>query len=161
MNETVVSELAHLFAKEQAAVDKLKQTLERESLALSARELDTIKQCAQDKRQDLEALSTQVQTRLQFLSTQGIEVSESEFEQQMNALVSPNTPELLSQWNQLKQDFGALQQHNDKNGLIIQHSQARNRALMNILHGEINQPNLYGKGGSTTQQTSKQNLGEA
>ncbi|MEH6347955.1 MAG: flagellar protein FlgN [Bermanella sp.] len=161
MSETLVVELAEILSQEQATVDQLKQVLQQESVALSHHDIKTIESSASHKKRLLNAFSKQVNVRLRFLSTQKQEASEQGMTQLLSILPEDHQAPLKEQWQVLKQDFQALLKENERNGLIIHHSQLRTRNLLNILHGNKNQPNLYNESGAAQGHLNSKTLGEA
>ncbi len=161
MAEEVASELALMLSQEQSTVDQLKQVLKQESVALAQRNIQDIESSASIKSKLLKTFSKQVQARLRYLSTQKLEASETGLLQLLDTLNIASKETIEQQWSKLKQDFQFLQKQNELNGLVIQNSQARNRSLLNILHGNKNQPNLYNESGAAQAQANSQSLGEA
>ncbi|MEY8247127.1 MAG: flagellar protein FlgN [Bermanella sp.] len=158
---TVAGELTQMLSAEQATVDQLKQVLEQESRALSQHDIKAIESCASIKSKLLKTFSKQVQARLRYLATQKLAASESGLFELLGSLDKPLQASIKQQWQILKKDFNTLLQQNETNGAVIQHSRTRNRSLLNILHGNKNQPNLYNESGATQTQANSHTLGEA
>ncbi len=160
-SQEVAHELAQMLTQEQSTVDQLKQVLQQESDALSQQDIIVIESSASIKSKLLKTFSQQVQARLRYLSTQQLAASEDGLYDLLNTLEDELQSAIKQQWQVLKKDFKDLLQQNERNGSVIQHSQARNRSLLNILHGNKNQPNLYNESGSTQTQLNSHSLGEA
>lgn len=161
MSADVTQELVRLFNDEQSTLDQLKQALEDESSALLKHDIKAIEHSAQQKHALLGQFQQQVQSRLQYLSSQQYSPSEQGLSDFINDLSGQETQTLSQQWDAIRQDFKALMTQNERNGVIIQHSRHRNRQLLNILHGNKNEPNLYNESGSTKQGHLGHRLGEA
>ncbi len=161
MSHTVATELALLLSQEQSLMDQLKLTLKDELEALAKHDIKSIESSASVKSKLLKAFSKQVNARLRYLSTQKLEASEAGMNELLHSLNLDVKPGIEQQWDILKKDFKSLLQQNETNGSIIQHSQARNRSLLNILHGNKNQPNLYNESGSAQTSVNSHILGEA
>lgn len=161
MSDTLVVKLAEILSQEQSTVDQLKQVLKQESVALSHHDIKTIESSASHKKRLLNTFSKQVNTRLRFLSTQKHEASELGLSQLLASLPGDHQEPLTQQWQKLKEDFQILLRENERNGLIIHHSQLRNRNLLNILHGNKNQPNLYNESGTAQGHLNSKTIGEA
>ncbi len=159
--QMVASELAQMLSEEQSTVDQLKQVLKQESVALTQHDIRAIESSASLKSKLLKAFSKQVQSRLRYLSTQKLEASETGLFDLLKTLDNELKTTIKQQWLTLKKDFNTLLQQNETNGAVIQHSQARNRSLLNILHGNKNQPNLYNESGSAQAPANSHILGEA
>jgi len=157
----VANELAQMLSEEQSTVDQLKQVLKQESVALTQHDIKAIETSASVKSKLLKAFSKQVQARLRYLSTQKLDASESGLFDLLNSLDTPQQASIKQQWLILKKDFKSLLLQNETNGAVIQHSQARNRSLLNILHGNKNQPNLYNESGAAQAPANSHILGEA
>ncbi len=157
----VANELAQMLSEEQSTVDQLKQVLKQESVALTQHDIKAIETSASVKSKLLKSFSKQVQARLRYLSTQKLDASESGLFDLLNSLDTPQQASIKQQWLTLKKDFKSLLLQNETNGAVIQHSQARNRSLLNILHGNKNQPNLYNESGAAQTQANSHILGEA
>jgi flagellar biosynthesis/type III secretory pathway chaperone len=102
---------------------------------------------------------------LGYLSAHGFESSEQGFESYI-ASIAPDQDslyyiELNKRFQQLKLEFATVIKQNEKNGIVIHHSRNRTRALLNILHGHKNQPNLYNQSGSDKGNRQRHSLGEA
>jgi len=161
MNECVVDDLATLIDQEHAIVTELLTVLEQESHALMHNDIRAIESTAQSKKQLLDRFQTQVQHRLDFLSTRQMEPSEQGFKDFLHTLVEQSNHPIHEQWGNLRQDFADLIKKNEENGIVIHHSQHRARSLLNILHGKENQPNLYNESGAAKGQGQRHRLGEA
>jgi len=161
MSDTLVVKLAEILSQEQSTVEQLKQVLQQESVALSHHDIKTIESSASHKKKLLNTFSKQVNARLRFLSTQKLEASEQGLTQLLSTLPVNHQEPLTLQWQKLKEDFQSLLRDNDRNGLIIHHSQLRNRNLLNILHGNKNQPNLYNESGTAQGSLNSSSIGEA
>jgi|GEM_PF-1777384 len=160
-SHAVANELAQMLSVEQTTVDQLKQVLKQESDALTQHDIKAIESSASVKSKLLKAFSKQVQARLRYLSTQKLDASESGLFDLLNSLDTQLQASIKQQWLTLKKDFNSLLLQNETNGAVIQHSQARNRSLLNILHGNKNQPNLYNESGAAQTQANSHILGEA
>jgi flagellar biosynthesis/type III secretory pathway chaperone len=161
MSQTVATELAHLLTQEQTLVDQLNLTLKEEFEALAKHDIKSIESSASVKSKLLKAFSKQVQSRLRSLSTQKLEASETGMNALLQSLDLDVKPAIELQWQTLKKDFKSLLLQNETNGTVIQHSQVRTRSLLNILHGNKNQPNLYNESGSAQTPANSHILGEA
>ena len=161
MTEPLERELAAMLAKEQSALNTLMKTLEDEQLALKDRNLDSMRQTAQNKQQHLTQFNNLVQDRLSYLSTHDQDASESGFESLLDLMPHGAKTALTTQWQQLKTDFEQAISLNEKNGQLIHNSQARNRTLLSILQGQRNQPNLYNQKGSSKGATNRHEIGKA
>jgi flagellar biosynthesis/type III secretory pathway chaperone len=161
MSDTLVVKLAEILSQEQSTVDQLKQVLQQESVALSHHDIKTIESSASHKKRLLNTFSKQVNARLRFLSTQKHEASEQGLSLLLSTLPEDTQAPLTKQWKKLKEDFQTLLRENERNGLIIHHSQLRNRNLLNILHGNKNQPNLYNESGAAQGHLNSKTIGEA
>lgn len=158
MTDTVVDELTALLANEQTTVKALLEILDQESEALLRHDISAIEKLAQSKKHLLPKFQQQVQARLDYLSTHQYETTESGFEQFLSSL---NNPSLDEQWLTIKDGFRSVITQNEKNGIIINHSRQKNRSLMNILHGNKNEPNLYNAEGASKSSHARYRLGEA
>jgi flagellar biosynthesis/type III secretory pathway chaperone len=161
MSQTVATELAYLLIQEQTLVDQLNLTLKEEFEALANHDIKSIESSASVKSKLLKAFSKQVQSRLRSLSTQKLEASETGMNELLKSLDLDVKPAIELQWQTLKKDFKSLLLQNETNGTVIQHSQVRTRSLLNILHGNKNQPNLYNESGSAQTPANSHILGEA
>lgn len=161
MNECVVNDLAVMIDQEHAIVTELLNVLEQESKALLHNDIHTIESTALSKKQLLGRFQSQVQHRLDFLSTRQWEPTEQGFKDFLQTLVEPTDHPIHEQWANLRQDFANLIKKNEENGIVIHHSQHRARSLLNILHGKENQPNLYNESGAAKGHGQRHRLGEA
>jgi flagellar biosynthesis/type III secretory pathway chaperone len=161
MSHATVDELATLLAKEQTTLDQLRAVLSKESDALLKNDINAVEGSAQHKKSLLARFKKQVQIRLDYLSAHGFESSEQGFESLINTLTPDPTSLLHTQWRELKTEFEAVIKQNEENGIVIHHSRNRTRALLNILHGNKNQPNLYNESGSDKGNRQRHTLGEA
>ena len=161
MSDSLVDTLAEILSQEQSTVDQLKQVLQQESVALGHHDIKTIESSASHKKRLLNTFSKQVNARLRFLSTQKQEPSEQGLILLLATFPEDRQDALTAQWQTLKQDFKTLLRDNERNGLIIHHTQLRNRNLLNILHGNKNQPNLYNESGTAQGHLNSKTLGEA
>ena len=161
MSATLASELIELLTLEQSTLDQLKQVLQQESDALVGHDIGAIEHSAQDKHTLLGKFQQQVQSRLQYLSSQQYTPSEQGLSDLISTLPDEHNHTLMQQWNDIKAEFKSLMAQNERNGIVIQHSRQRNRALLNILHGNKNEPNLYNQSGSTKKSDHRHRLGEA
>jgi flagellar biosynthesis/type III secretory pathway chaperone len=171
MSNPAVDELVVMLANEQATLDQLRQVLNAESEALLQNDINAVEGSAQHKKFLLARFQKAVQIRLDTLSAHGFESSEQGFESYAASL-TPNQDrsekielnahlQLLGQWKTLKLAFSEVIKQNEQNGIVIHHSQNRTRALLNILHGHKNQPNLYNQSGSDKSKRQGHRLGEA
>ena len=161
MSDSVADTLSALLANEKSTVDRLLTELDRESKALSAHDIKKIEHAAIKKKQLLDTFASQVSTRMQYISTQGLPASESGLATLIETLNPAHHTPLMVQWQALKLAFAQVQNLNERNGIVIHHSQHRTKALLNILHGNKNEPNLYNQTGSANQQKQRHTLGEA
>jgi flagellar biosynthesis/type III secretory pathway chaperone len=161
MSNPTVDELITLLVNEQTTLDQLRMVLNKESDALLQNDINAVEGSAQHKKSLLARFKKQVQSRLDYLSAHGFESSEQGFDTLINTLSPDQTSPLHSQWLQLKSEFQAVIKQNEENGIVIHHSRNRTRALLNILHGNKNQPNLYNESGSDKGKRQRHSLGEA
>lgn len=161
MSVPALSELNTLFSNEQSTLKELQAILEAESSALLDRDMLAIEGTAQRKVVALNAYQKQVNARLSFLLEHEFEGSESGLLALISSYPSDTQIELSAQWQTLKQGFEDVIIQNERNGIVIYHSQLRNRNLLNILHGSKNEPNLYNGSGAAKGQRQRQSLGEA
>lgn len=166
MSNASVDELLLILTNEQATLDKLRQILNKESEALLHNDINAVEDSAKQKKSLLVRFQKQVQIRLDYLSTHGYESTEQGFETLLNATSDPILLEqqacpLNNLWQQLKSEFHDVMKQNEINGIIIHHSRHRTRELLNILHGNKNQPNLYNESGSDKGTRQRHSLGEA
>lgn len=156
-----ISELSVLFQQEQSTLEHLQAVLEDESKALLDRNILAIEGTAQVKVSALKAYQEQVNARLSFLLEHNYDGSESGLLSLMTHFPAPEQTVLKKQWQLLKQGFEDVIAQNERNGIVIFHSQQRNRNLLNILHGSQNEPNLYNGSGAAKGHSQRQRLGEA
>ncbi len=161
MSVPALSELNALFENEQSTLQQLQAVLEAESSALLDRDLFAIEGTAQHKITALKAYQDQVNARLSFLLEHEFEGSEHGLLDLISSYPNDSHSELTAQWQILKQGFEDVIIQNERNGIVIYHSQLRNRNLLNILHRSKNQPNLYNGSGAAKGQSQRQSLGEA
>lgn len=161
MSDSVADTLTALLVNEQSTVDRLLTELDHESKALSAHDIKKIEHAAIKKKQLLDTFAHQVTARMQYISTQGFAASEAGFDTLLMSLPTSQYAPLMEQWQTLKLAFAGVQSLNERNGIVIHHSQQRTKALLNILHGNKNEPNLYNQTGSANQQKQRHTLGEA
>lgn len=161
MSATVASELIALLTSEQSTLDQLKQVLQKESDALMEQDIHGIEHSAQDKHSLLSKFQQQVSSRLKYLSSQQYSPSEQGLSDFIASLPNQQNQDLQQQWEVIKEDFKELMSQNDRNGIIIQHRRQRTGALLNILHGNKNEPNLYNQSGSAKKSKQRHRLGEA
>jgi flagellar biosynthesis/type III secretory pathway chaperone len=165
MSNPAADKLVETLTKELATLDQLRQVLNTESDALLKNDINAVEGSAHHKKSLLARFQKQVQTRLDYLSAHGFESSEQGFESYI-ASIAPDQDsseyiELNTRFKQLKSEFSAVIKINEKNGIVIHHSRNRTRALLNILHGHKNQPNLYNESGSDKGNRQRHSLGEA
>lgn len=160
MEISVVQQLSSMLTAEQNAVNKLSEVLSAERHALSQRDLNQLRETAQAKKLALESLHHTVQQRLHFLSSQSLDASEQGFQSIVASLPHQARIALNSQWQNLKTSFTALQENNQQNGQVIHQSRARTQAMLKILRGQINQPNLYNQTGAAQAQSDKHPIGK-
>ncbi|MFT6154974.1 MAG: flagella synthesis protein FlgN [Crocinitomicaceae bacterium] len=165
MSNPAADEMVELLTRELATLDQLKQVLDNESDALLKNDINAVEGSAHHKKSLLARFQKQVQARLGYLSAHGFESSEQGFESYI-ASIAPDQDslyyiELNKRFQQLKLEFATVIKQNEKNGIVIHHSRNRTRALLNILHGHKNQPNLYNQSGSDKGNRQRHSLGEA
>jgi len=156
-----LSELTALFEREQSTLLSLQGVLEDESSALLNKDILAIEGTASQKVSALKAYQEQVNARLSFLKQHKYDGTEQGLLALIYEYPEHLQSELISQWLQLKQGFEKVIELNERNGIVIYHSQQRNRNLLNILHGSQNEPNLYNGSGTAKGQSQRQRLGEA
>jgi flagellar biosynthesis/type III secretory pathway chaperone len=165
MSNPAADEMVEILTKELATLDQLGQVLNNESDALLKNDINAVEGSAHHKKSLLARFQKQVQARLGYLSAHGFESSEQGFESYIASTApdhdSPQYIKLNKQFQQLKLGFAEVIKLNDKNGIVIHHSRNRTRALLNILHGHKNQPNLYNENGSDKGNRQRHSLGEA
>lgn len=161
MSNPAVDDLVNILTNEQATLDQLRSVLDKESEALLQNDINAVEGSAQEKKSLLARFQNQVQVRLDYLSAHGFESTETGFDSLLSSISNLSDSPLHSQWQQLKNDFHALIKQNEKNGIVIHHSRNRTRALLNILHGHKNQPNLYNESGNDKGSRQRHSLGEA
>lgn len=161
MSVPALSELSTLFSNEHSTLQQLQSVLEAESSALLDRDMLAIEGTAQQKVTALNAYQKQVNARLSFLLEHKFEGSEQGLLTLISSYPSDTQNPLIDQWHTLKQGFEDVIMQNERNGIVIFHSQLRNRNLLNILHGSKNEPNLYNGSGAAKGQSQRQSLGEA
>lgn len=161
MSDSVADTLTLLLADEQSTVSVLLAELDLESKALSQHDIKKIEQAAIHKKRLLTTFANQVTARMHYISTQDCAASELGLLALIDRLDHPFQANLTEQWFHLKLAFNAVQTLNERNGIVINHSQQRTKALLNILHGNKNEPNLYNQTGSANQQKQRHTLGEA
>ena len=161
MSNPAVDELVKILTNEQATLDQLRSVLDKESEALLQNDINAIEGSAQHKKTLLAQFQKQVQVRLDYLSAHGFETSEQGFESLIKSITPNQDAPIYQQWHQLKSEFNALIKQNEENGIVIHHSRNRTRALLNILHGHKNQPNLYNESGTDKGSRQRHSLGEA
>ncbi|GAA6134894.1 hypothetical protein NBRC116188_16840 [Oceaniserpentilla sp. 4NH20-0058] len=154
-------ELNALFTREQSTLNTLQVVLEEESSALLNRDMLAIDGIAQKKVTALHAYQEQVNARLSFLLSHDFEGSEAGLCSLISQYDEQEQTELNEQWQLLKLGFEGVIAQNEQNGIVIYHSQLRNRNLLNILHGCKNEPNLYNGSGAAKGRIHSQSLGEA
>lgn len=154
-------ELNALLTCEQSTLSALQVVLEEESSALLNRDMLAIDGTAQKKVSALHAYQVQVNARLSFLLTHDYEGSEAGLCSLISQYDEQEQTALIEQWQHLKHGFEDVIAQNERNGIVIYHSQLRNRNLLNILHGCKNEPNLYNGSGAAKGQNHSQSLGEA
>jgi flagellar biosynthesis/type III secretory pathway chaperone len=157
MSNPAADEMVELLTRELATLDQLKQVLDNESDALLKNDINAVEGSAHHKKSLLARFQKQVQARF--------ESSEQGFESYI-ASIAPDQDslyyiELNKRFQQLKLEFATVIKQNEKNGIVIHHSRNRTRALLNILHGHKNQPNLYNQSGSDKGNRQRHSLGEA
>lgn len=160
MDISVVQQLSSMLAAEQDAINRLSDILNAESQALSQRNLEELRSTAQAKKLALQTLHDTVQQRLTFLASQAIDASEHGFQAILTTLPHQARVSLNTQWQTLKSSFETLQQNNQQNGQIIHQSRARTQAMLKILRGQINQPNLYNQAGAAQALSDKHPIGK-
>jgi flagellar biosynthesis/type III secretory pathway chaperone len=161
MSVPALSELSALFANEQSTLQQLRSVLEAESSTLLDRDMLAIEGTAQQKIKALNDYQKQVNARLSFLLEHEFEGSEQGLLTLVSSFPNDTQDQLIDQWHTLKQGFEDVIMQNERNGIVIFHSQLRNRNLLNILHGSKNEPNLYNGSGAAKGQSQRQSLGEA
>ena len=161
MSNPAVDELVTILTNEQTTLDQLRSVLNKESEALLQNDINAVEGSVQHKKSLLARFQKQVQVRLDYLSAHGFESSEQGFESFISSICPDPASPLISQWKQLQSDFHDVIKQNEENGIVIHHSQNRTRALLNILHGNKNQPNLYNESGSDKGNRQRHSLGEA
>mgnify|MGYP000609608419 CR=1 FL=1 len=161
MSNIVATALEVILSNEQSTIDRLKEILDKESHALVQNDIDSVEDNAKRKKSLLTQFQNQVQIRLDYLSAHDFEASEQGLDQLLVSLNSPKESPIHSQWLKIKTDFHSLIKQNEQNGIVIHHSRHRARALLNILHGGKNQPNLYNESGSAKGSRQHHRLGEA
>lgn len=161
MSNPAVEELVTLLTNENTTLVQLRKVLDKESDALLHNDINAVEGSAVEKKSLLARFEKQVLKRLDYLSAQGFESSEQGFDAYLHSLSLSTDHELPSLWSQLKSDFHAVIKQNEQNGIVIHHSQNRTRELLNILHGNKNQPNLYNDKGTDKGNRHRRSLGEA
>ena len=161
MSQPTVDELVTILTNENTTLVQLKAVLNKESDALLKNDINAVEGSALEKKSLLARFEKQVQIRLDCLSAHGFESSEQGFNAYIHSLSIDLESPLLSLWHQLKDTFKTVIKQNEQNGIIIHHSRNRTRALLNILHDNKNQPNLYNESGTDKGSRQRHSLGEA
>jgi len=161
MSVPEISELSALFADEQSKLDALQTVLEDESAALLNQDILAIEGTASKKVSALKAYQEQVDLRVSFLKQHEYQGTEQGLLALLYCYTDDEQAKLIPLWLKLKQGFENIIALNERNGIVIYHSQQRNRNLLNILHGCQNEPNLYNGSGTAKGRSQRQSLGEA
>ncbi|EAT12509.1 flagellar protein FlgN [Bermanella marisrubri] len=161
MSDDIAQQLESLLLAEQDVLLQLQQTLEQESRALLDRDIKTIDETAKNKRQLLLTFEKQVGSRQDYLSTHSVTADEDGLKSLIDQQGSNKKDNLITLWNTIRALFSQVITLNEENGIVIQHSRLRTRNLLNILHADRIQPNLYNEKGSAKDSSGSHKLGKA
>ncbi|WP_185231314.1 flagella synthesis protein FlgN [Teredinibacter franksiae] len=146
------------------ACETLLGLLEKEKTALSSRDVDAMDGIIEQKAEQLTSLEASAQQRSQwsrdYLGQSGSDL-EALKQAWANMLTSTGTPQLVEQWQKLKDLQIACKQANEVNGKILARNQKTFGRLLEIVRGQTAAPNLYSAAGKSTSGHISQKVGEA
>lgn len=151
-------ELKNLLKQDIIDLGTLKSLLEQEKITLTTRNTQKINQLAEHKSHTVAQLESRAKLKAKLMASSGLGIRPGQVEEKLSTL---NDQELMSLWNNSRDQLNKCQQQNAVNGSIITQSRQRVSKLMTIIRGQNKAPNLYGQQGKTQSFNSSHRIGKA
>lgn len=151
-------ELKNLLKQDIIDLGTLKSLLEQEKITLTTRNTQKINQLAEHKSHTVAQLESRAKLKAKLMASSGLGIRPGQVEEKLSTL---NDQELMSLWNNSRDQLNECQQQNAVNGSIITQSRQRVSKLMTIIRGQNKAPNLYGQQGKTQSFNSSHRIGKA
>ncbi len=153
----VPQELETMLARDIHTTQELLDLLQRERELLELREHDALPELIQRKAQCLESLDSSAAQRRSWLKAAGLAHSPSGWE----TLMQTKSEALQAQWGELRDYLSQCRECNDINGKMISRSRQTLGKLLDLLRGQVAQPQLYTASGEASGQGGGQTVAKA
>lgn len=144
------AQLQALLNQECAALQQLSNVLAEERDALSGRDVAHIERVTTEKSALLDEVERHALARQTWAQEHGLTAGENAFSRHVRQTAhSEGLPELDERWRDLQLALRLVHRENLVNGRIIARSRQTLSQMLNLLRGQVGNPQLYGPGGST------------
>lgn len=135
--------LATLMREELAAVEELRQLLQREYAALKSRDLAGLEQTVQEKQVCADRLRKLIADRLDYLRERGIAADTRSLTAYVDTLPAAERVDVDKLWAELEQATGQVRAQNEVNGAVIAANRNHVERALAILRGRDSLDFLY------------------
>lgn len=158
---TQFAHLVEMLQQEVSCTEFLLGTLQDEREFLESRNLAGMQTLLVNKSDALNELEKLRNSRSQWLQNQGMNQSDSELLQKLEAQQDANASAAVELLTRCRKNIDKCNYFNELNGILISNSRKRNSRKLDLMRGISREQKLYTAKGGTEGRTSQNQVGRA
>ncbi|AZZ91378.1 flagellar protein FlgN [Hahella sp. KA22] len=131
-----------LLKQDLQTLSQLEDVLQQERDSLEQSDIETLQRIIECKLPLLQQIESHARTRTQWVSQTGLPI------ERFLSLLKEKAPPVMKLYRQCESSLANIHKLNEVNGRIIARSQQRTTKMMQIIRGQSQQMQLYGKNGT-------------